>query len=443
VVEESDDSSVFPSEVTGYTRDSCSSLEPSYKDLSYVSLDLGPDYLREDQDLLGGGNSDKVEFVQPPKRLNTRNPPFQLEVDTVDQGYRANKDYRLRFVAFDHVDAFMFQGQAAKDKKSGNVTQVGKWTQTPAIAKTLSCNDDEDSMTAVVDKGRPIKIGNMTFTWQSPGEDVGPIRIVGSVVYKNAYVNIYARGGSGTGINGNIPYKSFPMSVSDCGKTRGCFRSCATSPNCPPEEVDYVVTMDTQKSDKSIGPNEILFKIGGKLSNRRENYLGIGLGKDYYEMKNTDIVTCSRSGNRIEGEHYLLEDVSGEPQLHRASIRLTSSGIDRETGFAWCSFVRPITPQDIYDLDLREDMHQFYLLGKWNKTLSAPSLPNEDFILRSYHRINVSEPYNNIEFVSAAAAGKTGSAYVDKSSAKSMSPTCSFKALSVLFITLQLFLLSE
>ena len=54
------------------------------------------------------------------------------------------------------------------------------------------------------------------------------------------------------------------MTVKDCGQTRGCFRSCQTDPNCPTDEVDYIVTVDTVKSDSSIGTNEILFKMESK-----------------------------------------------------------------------------------------------------------------------------------------------------------------------------------
>ena len=55
--------------------------------------------------------------------------------------------------------------------------------------------------------GRPILIGNLTFVWRSPIDDVGPIRVVGSVVYNNAYVKIDGNRGR------EIPFKSFPVST--------------------------------------------------------------------------------------------------------------------------------------------------------------------------------------------------------------------------------------
>ena len=134
-------------------------MEPSYQELNFGNLDLGPDFLREEdfgvESVDDAANS--LQFVQPPKRLATRNPPFQLEIDF--QQYRANRDYEVRFVAFDHVDAFMFQAvqrRADTDvrRNADNVSQlqVGRWTRVPAIAKTLTCVRG-NPRSAVVDKG--------------------------------------------------------------------------------------------------------------------------------------------------------------------------------------------------------------------------------------------------------------------------------------------------
>ena len=65
---------------------------------------------------------------------------------------------------------------------------------------------------------------------------------------------------------------AFQMTTKDCGRTRGCFRTCKTEPNCPTDQVDYIVTMDTSKSDSSIGSNEVMFRLGGKLSRQKEVY---------------------------------------------------------------------------------------------------------------------------------------------------------------------------
>ena len=44
----------------------------------------------------------------------------------------------------------------------------------PESSRALSCP-------SVADKGRPIKLGNLTFTWRAPPTDYGPIRFVASI----------------------------------------------------------------------------------------------------------------------------------------------------------------------------------------------------------------------------------------------------------------------
>ena len=75
-------------------------------------------------------------------------------------------------------------------------------------------------------------------------------------------------------------------------------------------------------------------------------------------------------GNRIQSEHYLLENVDSVPYRHRLQMRLNEAGVDSETGFTWCSFTRRIKPQDAYELDLRRHFYQTYLWGKWNASTS-------------------------------------------------------------------------
>ena len=75
-------------------------------------------------------------------------------------------------------------------------------------------------------------------------------------------------------------------------------------------------------------------------------------------------------GSRIQGERYLLEDVNSVPHRHKLQVRLNGAGVDSETGFTWCSFIRNIAPQDTYDLDLRRHFYQIYLWGEWNVTSS-------------------------------------------------------------------------
>ena len=49
----------------------------------------------------------------------------------------------------------------------------------PSISKPLSCQDQLSS--SLTDKGRPVLLQNMTFTWLSPSSDHGDIRFTASI----------------------------------------------------------------------------------------------------------------------------------------------------------------------------------------------------------------------------------------------------------------------
>jgi hypothetical protein len=109
------------------------------------------------------------------------------------------------------------------------------------------------------------------------------------------------------------------------------------------------------------------------------------------------IFTFHVSGNKVILEHFLLEDASSEPYLHRDPIRLERFDVDSETNFTWCEFMRPIGAEDVYELDFTEKMHHFYLWGAINND-SRPVLPANERIKKSYMRYNVSQVYNEVDF---------------------------------------------
>ena len=57
------------------------------------------------------------------------------------------------------------------------------------------------------------------------------------------------------------------MTLKGCGRDKGCFRYCKSRPKCPAEEAMYMLTIETEKSNDQLDPNEILVKIGGYLKN--------------------------------------------------------------------------------------------------------------------------------------------------------------------------------
>ena len=85
----------------------------------------------------------------------------------------------VRLETEEYFDSFMLHARA-KDRPDGNATLVGWFVTIPTIAMDLHCLGKRKS--SVADKGRPVKLGNMTFTWRAPPTDYGPIKFVASIV---------------------------------------------------------------------------------------------------------------------------------------------------------------------------------------------------------------------------------------------------------------------
>jgi len=384
-----------------YTTESCDNMAPVYKDENFNNLDLGPEVEKEKKE--DDKDGDQKEVFNTPKKSNTRNPPFELDFDF--KQYRRKREYQIILSAYEHFDSFMLQVQGRS--KDGNITRVGKWMDIPGIAVGLRCG--KARLGAVVDKGRPVKLGNMTFLWEAPAGDEGPIQIKASVAYKDQYVMIESP---------ELEYSKFPLSVKGCGSKTSCFRLCTNGPRCEADETEYMITME--RPDDS---DRMLFRMGGTLHDRM-SYFAVAFGKDYYHLKNADMVTCRRvrKGSANEAvmlEHFLLENANSKPYHHRDNIRLESSGFDRDTNFTWCQFYRPIRAEGVYELDLTEKMHHFYLWGKLDND-SLPVIPGGEDIKKSYVRYNVSQVYNDVDYDAGRFLGGGGQASVYLGSKENM-----------------------
>ena len=123
---------------------------------------------------------------------------------------------------------------------------------------------------SVVDKGRPIKLGNLTFTWRAPPTDYGAIRFVASIalgkLFKLGFYPfdiILVLGNQYTVINSEeISFNNFPMSVRGCGRQMSCFRSCSSSPTCDPENTDTYVVTFLSRDEKYV-----IASLGGVVNN--------------------------------------------------------------------------------------------------------------------------------------------------------------------------------
>ena len=84
----------------------------------------------------------------------------------------------VRLETSEYFDSFMLHARA-KDRPDGNATLVGWFVSIPPITTDLHCLGKRKS--SVADKGRPVKLGNMTFTWRAPPTDYGEIKFVASI----------------------------------------------------------------------------------------------------------------------------------------------------------------------------------------------------------------------------------------------------------------------
>lgn len=351
--------------VLRYKLDSCNSLAPLFTD--------------ENWQYPGGGdilvNTDLALF-DPPTQARDRKQPFSLRVE-FDQ-YRRNREYQVHIETSVYYESFMLHARG-QDRPDGNATLVGWFVALPPIAMDLHCLGKRKS--SVVNKARPVRIGNLTFTWKAPPTDYGPIQFVASIVKDNKYAIVKTK---------EITFNGFPVSTRDCGRDISCFKECFTSPNCTSDESAYMVVINLSKNKK-----EVTISLGGIVENEQK-YVAVGFGDDKENLKNMDICACYKEGESIRLGHYLLEHKLGPAYLHRSPIRLTGQDMDPRTNFIWCQYRRPVRPKSMWDLDLSHPMFHFYFSGKKNGTMIM--LPEMENIWNSKMRRNFSEITNDILF---------------------------------------------
>ena len=133
----------------------------------------------------------------------------------------------------------------------------------------------------MVDKGRPVRLGNLTFTWRAPPTDYGPIKFVASVVSGRQgylvsgngirYLDMWSYAGNEYAVveTEEITFNTFPVSIRGCGREMSCFRACSTSPTCDPEEAYFIVVMYLSGDKK-----DVVISLGGVVE---DETVGFGI----------------------------------------------------------------------------------------------------------------------------------------------------------------------
>jgi len=361
--------------VLRYKKDSCNTLEPVYVSESWAYPGGGDDSWQEE-----GGKG----LFDSPRRSSDRSPPFSIQID-FDQ-YRRNREYTVRIETSEYYDSFLLQARG-KEQADGNASLVGWFVTVPQICKNLHCLQKRKS--SVVDKGRPIKLSNLTFTWRAPPTDYGPIRFVASIAHGNQYNIIQSE---------LVSFNNFPMSIRGCGRQMSCFRSCSSSPTCDPEVSDSMVVTFLSGDEKYV-----VASLGGVVENENK-YIAMGFGEDKLNLRNLDIAVCTRKGQDLKLDHFLVENKLSQPYIHRDPLDLTSSDVDTMRNFVWCQYRRPLRPLSMWDLDLSQPLYHFFFHGEMNGSL--PIIPDEpDKIWVSPMRRNFTEIMNDIMFSGGSSKG--------------------------------------
>jgi len=406
----------FGDPVLRYRMSSCNSLEPTYVDENWQQPG-GSDTTMDEEE---------VGLFDSPQKSRERNPPFSIEVDFTQ--YRRGRDYTVSILTENYFDAFIIQARGA-DRPDGNATLVGEWKKMPGITKHLKCIGTRRS--TVTDKGRPVLLGNMTFTWKAPTIDFGPIRFVLSVVKGNRYTEVSSSA---------ITFNAFPVSIRGCGRQLSCFRRCTTQPTCPADESDFMVVVDLTRDEQEVvismgglveevktvavtnghhdkdekmeeddnSNQETSDKMSENLKMKKEMYVAIGFGRDKRNLQGMDVSACYKEGDEVRLGHFHVEDANTPPYPHRAELSLDSWDLDMmgESGtFLWCQFRRPVRPDSIWELDLSLQLFQFFFTGMKNQ--SRIFLPDKGDIFSSGMRRNFSKITNDISFIGSRERKKS------------------------------------
>jgi len=357
--------------------------------------------VEENWQMPGNQNSDDSDIdTLNPKKLRRTNS-FNINVDF--EQYRRGRRYTIKLEATEYFHSFLLQARG-DPRPDGNATLVGSFVKIPPISRHLKCFKWRRS--SVIDKGRPVKLANMTFTWQAPPMDYGRIRFVASIVTRDGYATIQTQ---------QIPFNPFPVSIKGCGREKSCFRACSTTPTCPPDDSSYMVV--TELSEDS---EEVIISMGGIVDADQtstdvangehehdkhehkhkgmEKYVAIGFGYNKQTLQGMDVCACYKEGDEIRLGHYLVENARTNPYMHRSELVLDKSDIDRRNQFIWCQFRRPIHPDSNWDLDLSRNMFHFYFIGNQNNSvIYLPTNIKEDMWDSGFKR-NFSEIINEIHF---------------------------------------------
>ncbi|KAF2360424.1 DOMON domain [Trinorchestia longiramus] len=167
-----------------------------------------------------------------------------------------------------------------------------------------------------------------------------------------------------------FPHFIYPaVSTKDCARSKSCYRLCPSGRfMCPGYAALYMATLSLTANNNSVA-----ITLGGRVFSN-DSYIALGVSSDPSELKGADISAChALPEGGVTVSHYLLDDVSSVPDLHKGKLTLQRQ--DSDSDQIWCSFERELKGDSVNSMMLHTPKHFLFFSGVINSSgLHVPPL---------------------------------------------------------------------
>ncbi|XP_057374852.1 uncharacterized protein LOC130695774 [Daphnia carinata] len=321
--------------------------------------------------------------VQP--ILMTTVTPYRIF--TVDNRYKKGRALEVRLEGREYFEAFVMEARAVGGGPTNKLPQagVGRFVSAPRTAMFLSCRDRSSS--AVVNAPNPLRMNNLTFTWEAPFQDVGDIYFIASVLLGDRYWVFTSE---------RLLSNPFPGELVGCGIRRTCVRLCGyyqSSPICSLDEAEYVLIIEIDPSQR-----ETQITIGGYIRDP-QTYVAFGMAYSDFSLTDMDMSVCMLDRGRVTLGHYYVKQEIYPPFPHAGIIVPDLTDLDNNR--IWCRFRRPFLPYGPTSINPTRSMFHYYFKGPKND--SGIYLPESIYKMNiSPRQYNITEFYTDVQISNSA-----------------------------------------
>ncbi|XP_046464529.1 uncharacterized protein LOC124210482 [Daphnia pulex] len=379
----------------GYTAESCDDLRPHRipfaQDLMGQSGGFQPGLGSNGLPINAPGfnrpnpNGPAADGVNIQPVLMTTVTPYRIL--TADSRYKKGRAIEVRLEGREYFEAFVMEARALGGGPTNKLPQagVGRFVGAPKTAMFLSCRDRSSS--AVVNAPNPVRMNNLTFTWEAPFQDVGDIYFIASVLLGDRYWVFTSE---------RLLSNPFPGELVGCGIRRTCVRLCGyyqSSPICSLDEAEYVLIIEIDPSLR-----EAQITIGGFIRDP-QTYVAFGMAYSDFSLTDMDMSVCMLDRGRVTLGHYYVKQEIFPPFPHAGIIVPDLTDLDNNR--LWCRFRRPLLPYGPTSINPTRSMYHYYFKGPKND--SGIYLPENIYKMNiSPRQYNITEFYTDVQISNRA-----------------------------------------